>query len=128
MDTAAFVKWLSGIEVLDQAQRGRVFQALAHAEATDRRKDHAVQQDAPGDVGAGIPCAPATTPAAGPPGEDLMSKVGRVRIAQFWMPALRRRRYPALGQGWRQASIPLPELPEDLQSADRDAVVWTAPP
>ena len=86
MDTAAFVKWLSGIEVLDPAQRGRVFQALAHAEATDRRKDHAVEQDAPGDVGAGIPCAPATTPAAGPLGEDLMSKVGRVRIARFGCP------------------------------------------
>jgi transposase-like protein len=86
MDTAAFVKWLAGIEVLDPAQRGLVLQALAHAEATDPRTDHAVQQDAPCDVGSGIASAPATTPAPGPLGENLMSKVGRVRIAQFGCP------------------------------------------
>jgi hypothetical protein len=32
------------------------------------------------------------------------------------------------GQGWRQASVPLHELPEDIQPADWDAVGGLASP
>jgi transposase-like protein len=86
MDRAGFVKWLAGIARLDPAQRGRVFQELALAAATDPRVDHAVEQDTQHDAAISVGSAAAVTPAAALSAEDWMAQVGHERIVQFGCP------------------------------------------
>ena len=84
MDTAAFATWLGGIGLLDPAQRGEAFRELALAEADDPIDPSAHAVDA-----AVLPCEAAVAPSlpvAAAPEEDLLSKVGRGRIARFGCP------------------------------------------
>ena len=80
MDTAAFAKWLAGVARLDAPQRDRTVRELALAAAGDpiAGPAPALADPAPrGEV--------ATTPEA-MADEELLSKVGRVRIASFGCP------------------------------------------
>ena len=88
MDTAAFATWLGGIGLLDPAQRGEAFRELALAEADDPIDPSAHAVDA-----AVLPCEAAVAPSLpvaetddAAPEEDLLSKVGRGRIARFGCP------------------------------------------
>ena len=88
MDTAAFGIWLGGIGLLDRAQRAKAFRELALAEADDPIDPLADP------VGAAVlPCEAAVAPSLpvaeannAAPEEDLLSKVGRSRIARFGCP------------------------------------------
>jgi len=88
MDTAAFAIWLGGIGLLDRAQRAKAFRELALAEADDPIDPLADP------VGAAVlPCEAAVAPSLpvaeannAAPEEDLLSKVGRSRIARFGCP------------------------------------------
>ena len=88
MDTAGFATWLGGIGLLDPAQRGEAFRELALAEADDPIDPSAHAVDA-----AVLPCEAAVAPSLpvaetddAAPEEDLLSKVGRGRIARFGCP------------------------------------------
>ena len=88
MDTAAFATWLGGIGLLDPAQRAEAFRELALAEADDPIDPSAHAADA-----AVLPCEAAVAPSLpvaetddAAPEEDLLSKVGRGRIARFGCP------------------------------------------
>jgi transposase-like protein len=86
MDAKAFAKWLGGIGRLDPTQRGQVFRELALAEANDSTEDSDDATDTPvvpGDLVPAIMVAKA--PGAGSD-EDLLSKLGRARIASFGCP------------------------------------------
>ena len=88
MDTAAFATWLGGIGLLDRAQRAEALRELALAEADDPIAPSADPVDA---VALSYEAAVAPSlPVAGPdnaaPEEDLLSKVGRGRIARFGCP------------------------------------------
>lgn len=89
MDSAEFATWLAGIRLLDAAQRGRAFRELALAEADDA-------EDVPPDRIA-IPAVAEETAAVAaktvnrkrdtaPGEEDVLSKIGRQRIASFGCP------------------------------------------
>src|SRR5271166_3220230 len=85
MDTAAFATWLGGIGLLDPAQRDEAFRELALAEADDPIDPSAHAVDA-----AVLPCEAAVAPSLpvaetddAAPEEDLLSKVGRGRIARL---------------------------------------------
>ena len=85
MDTAAFTTWLGGIGLLDRAQRAEALRELALAEADDPIAPSADPVDA---VALSYEAAVAPSlPVAGPdnaaPEEDLLSKVGRGRIARL---------------------------------------------
>jgi transposase-like protein len=88
MDEAAFATLLAGIEFLTVEQRGRVYQALAMAEANESFEcagtaiDTALSMTKAGPEPYGVQGQ--TT--ALPPGQDLLSKVGRERIANFGCP------------------------------------------
>ena len=92
MDSAAFSTWRAEIRVLTATQRGLAFFDLALAEADDpiERPDDEIGQTAqPGEIGR-APAAVAAT-AVGPvveekPEPELLSKVGRDRIACFGCP------------------------------------------
>ena len=101
MDTAAFATWLGGIGLLDRAQRAEALRELALVEADDP-----IDPSAHPVGGSVLPCEAAVAPSLpvaktdnAAPEEDLLSKVGRGRIA-----------------------------PEDIQPADRDAVGRLASP
>ena len=88
MDTAAFATWLGGIGLLDRAQRTEAFRELALAEADDP-----IDPSAHLVVAAMLPCEAAVAPSLpvaeadnAAPEEDLLSKVGRSRIARFGCP------------------------------------------
>ena len=88
MDTAAFATWLGGIGLLDPAQRAEAFRELALAEADDPIDPSAHAADA-----AVLPCEAAVAPSLpvaqtdhAAPEEDLLSQVGRGRIARFGCP------------------------------------------
>ncbi len=88
MDTAAFATWLGGIGLLDPGQRAEAFRELALAEAADPIDPSAHAVDAAmlpyeAVVAPSLPVA-GTDDAA--PEEDLLSKVGRGRIARFGCP------------------------------------------
>ena len=128
MDTAAFATWLGGIGLLDPAQRAEAFRELALAEADD-----------PITLRLTLPMRPCclvrlllrprsrSRRRTMPREEDLLSKVGRGRIARFGCP-------PAVGTtfapGARLAASlgSAHQLPEDIQPADRDAVGRLASP
>ena len=89
MDPVAFATWLGGIGLLDRAQRAEAFRELALAEADDPIDPSAHP------VAAALPCEAAVTPSLPvaetdtdnvAPEEDLLSKVGRGRIARFGCP------------------------------------------
>ena len=88
MDEPTFATWLAGTEFLNPSQRGRTYQALAMAEAngsfecTGTAIDAALSRDNAGPVPDGVKGR--TT--AHTPGRDLLSKVGRERIANFGCP------------------------------------------
>ena len=92
MDSAAFSSWRAEIRVLTATQRGLAFFDLALAEADDpiERPDDEVGEIAPPNE---VACAPAVVAsnAVGPiveekPEPELLSKVGRDRIACFGCP------------------------------------------
>ena len=88
MDTAAFATWLGGIGLLDPAQRAEAFRELALAEAADRIDPSAHPVDAavlPYEA-AVAPSLPVAETDDAAPKEDLLSKVGRGRIARFGCP------------------------------------------
>ena len=130
MDTAAFATWLGGIGLLDPAQRAEAFRELALAEADDPIDPSAHAADA-----AVLPCEAAVAPSLpvaetddAEPEEDLLSKVGRGRIARFGCPHCGRDDVRPWGKAGGKPSVPLHELPEDIQPADRDAVGRLASP
>ncbi|MGH7155919.1 MAG: IS1595 family transposase [Acetobacteraceae bacterium] len=88
MDTTAFAKWLAGIELLDAPQRGRAFRDLGLAEAADpiACPDHAIDDPVPRGAVARVPSRAVAKTVDAAPDEDLVSKVGRVRIASFGCP------------------------------------------
>ena len=130
MDTAAFATWLGGIGLLDRGQRAEAFRELALAEAEDPIGPSAHP------VGAAVlPCEAAVAPSlpvaeadSAAPEEDLLSKVGRGRIGRFGCPHCGGDEIRPWGKGWRQASVPLHELPENIQPADRNSVGRLASP
>src|SRR5271157_4330281 len=88
MDTAAFATWLGGIGLLDPAQRAEAFRELALAEADDPIDPSAHPVDAavlPYEA-AVAPSLPVAETDDAAPEEDLLSKVGRGRIARFGCP------------------------------------------
>ena len=92
MDSAAFSIWRAEIRVLTATQRGLAFFDLALAEADDpiERPDDEIGQTAQPDEIGRAPAAVAAT-AVGPvveekPEPELLSKVGRDRIACFGCP------------------------------------------
>src|SRR5271157_4042105 len=88
MDTAAFATWLGGIGLLDPAQRAEAFRELALAEADDPIDPSAHPVDAavlPYEA-AVAPSLPVAETEDAAPEEDLLSKVGRGRIARFGCP------------------------------------------
>ena len=92
MDTAAFATWLGGIGLLDPGQRAEAFRELALAEADDPIDASAHPVDAaalPYEAAVALSLAEADDAA---PEEDLLSKVGRNRIAYC-------RSAPCEGQG-----------------------------
>ena len=88
MDTAAFATWLGGIGRLDPAQRAEAFRELALAEADDPIDPSAQPVDAPvlRYEAAVAPSLPVAEAGDATPEEDLLSKVGRGRIAHFRCP------------------------------------------
>lgn len=88
METTAFAKWLAEIGLLDATQRGRVFRALALAEANDPSEytDHAIEDPAAAGEAAAVPVIVVTRTVDAAADEDLLSKVGRGRIASFGCP------------------------------------------
>ncbi len=88
MDTTAFATWLGGIGLLDPAQRAEAFRELALAEADDPIDPSAHPVDAavrPSEA-AVAPSLPVAETDDAAPEEDLLSKVGRDRIARFGCP------------------------------------------
>src|SRR5437868_616148 len=88
MDTAAFTTWLGGTRLLDPAQRAEAFRELALAEADDPIDPSAHPVDAavlPYEAAVALSLPAAETDDAAPE-EDLLSKVGRGRIARFGCP------------------------------------------
>ena len=92
MDSEAFAAWRAGIGLLTTTQRGLAFFDLALAEADDpiERPDDEIGQTAQPDEVARAPAVVAPT-AVGPiveekPEPELLSKVGRDRIAGFGCP------------------------------------------
>ena len=86
MDTAAFATWLGGIGLLDPAQRAEAFRELALAEADDPIDPSAHSVDAavlPYYEAAVAPSLPVAEADGATPEEDLLSKVGRNRIARL---------------------------------------------
>lgn len=88
MDTAAFAKWLTGIGRLDGPQRDRAVRELALAAAADAIAGPAPALDDPAPRGevAPAPARPVANTVDATPDADLLSKVGRVRIASFGCP------------------------------------------
>jgi predicted RNA-binding Zn-ribbon protein involved in translation (DUF1610 family) len=88
MDEAVFATWLGGIEFLTPAQRGRTYQALAMAEANEPFEcaGTAIDTALSGAKADPVPYGIEGKTIAGPPGQDLLSKVGRDRIANFGCP------------------------------------------
>ena len=88
MDTAAFATWLGGIGLLHPAQRAEAFRELALAEADDpvEASAHPVDAAVPLDEAAVAPSLPLAKADDAAPEEDLLSKVGRDRIARFGCP------------------------------------------
>jgi hypothetical protein len=88
MDGAAFATWLGGIGLLDPAQRAEAFRELALAKAADPIEASVHPVDAavlPNEAAASSPLPVAEADDAAPE-EDLLSKVGRGRIAHFGWP------------------------------------------
>src|SRR3974377_768165 len=88
MDTATFATWLGGIGLLDRAQRAEALRELALVEADDP-----IDPSAHPVGGSVLPCEAAVAPSLpvaetdnAAPEEDLLSKVGRGRIARFGCP------------------------------------------
>ena len=88
MDTAAFATWLGGIGLLDRAQRAEAFRELALAGADDPIDPSAdpVGAAALSFEAAVAPSLPVASTDNAAPEEDLLSKVGRGRIARFGCP------------------------------------------
>jgi predicted RNA-binding Zn-ribbon protein involved in translation (DUF1610 family) len=87
MDTRSYAKWLGGIGLLDATQRARAFRELALAEASVPTENSCDAGDGAvaSDGAAAVPgiVAPETLD-TGP--EDLLSKIGRERLASFGCP------------------------------------------
>ena len=88
MDLVAFADWLAGIERLNAAQRGRVFQALALAEANEPNAFRDRETITPTRL-----CEAEAKPPAGcektvevASGERLLSQIGQARLASFGCP------------------------------------------
>src|ERR1700723_2190940 len=88
MDEAAFAILLAGIEFLTAAQRGQMYQALAMAEANESFEcaGTAIDTALSGVKAGSEPYGLTGETTALPPGQDLLSKVGRERIANFGCP------------------------------------------
>ena len=129
MDTAAFATWLGGIGLLDPAQRAEAFRELALAEGDDAIHPSAPAIDAavPPYKAAVAPSLPAAETNERSPRKTCCRRSGGVGLRAL---AVRTAvgMTSSVGQGWRQAPVPLHELPEDIQPADWDAVVRLASP
>ena len=87
MNATAFAKWLTGIGRLDGPQRDRVVRELALAAADAiAGPDHALDDPGPRGEVATAPAGTAANTIGATPAADLLSKVGRVRIASFGCP------------------------------------------
>src|SRR5208282_3876209 len=87
MDTMSFAKWLGGIGLLDATQRARAFRELALAEAsvpTEHSCDASDGAVPSGEAAVVRSIVAPKTVDAGP--EDLLSKIGRERLASFGCP------------------------------------------
>lgn len=93
MESLAFASWLAGIGLLSPAQRGRAFEELALAEASDAieyREDGIGESARRGEAEAApaavVPAVVAQSVVEATPERDVLSKVGRGRIASFGCP------------------------------------------
>lgn len=88
MDEAAFATLLAGIEFLTPAQRGRTYQALAMAEANEHFERAGTEIDTALSAAKAdpVPFGIKAKMTARPPSQDLLSKVGEERIANFGCP------------------------------------------
>ena len=132
MDNAAFATWRAENRVVDGGPTGVGILRFGLAEADDpiEHPDDEIGETAPPDEIARAPAVTAPT-AVGllveeKPEPELLSKVGRDRIAGFGSSSLRRFRNRRLGPRERHASVSLQGLPEDVHSVDGDALVRIA--
>jgi transposase-like protein len=89
MDDMVFANWLAGIELLDPIQRGRVYHALALAEADDPSgwADRMIDLASPvNDMAGTLPHVAAVKTISDAADGDMLAKVGRERIANFGCP------------------------------------------
>ena len=88
MDEAAFATLLARIEFLTPAQRGRTYQALAMAEANEHFERAGTEIDTALSAAKAdpVPFGIKAKMTARPPSQDLLSKVGEERIANFGCP------------------------------------------
>ena len=89
MDSAAFATWLAGIQRLSPSQRGRLLQELALAEANDpnalqERETIIAQPSSEAEAAPPIVCEQIVKAASGQ--DDLLSQIGRERLASFGCP------------------------------------------
>ena len=103
MDIEAFATWLGGIGLLDPAQRAEAFRELALAEADDPidPSPHSVDAAVPPYEAAVTPSLPAAETDDAAPELDLLSKVGRDRIARFGCPQVVAHPYRKRGEHCR---------------------------
>jgi transposase-like protein len=88
MDGVVFANWLAGIDLLNPIQRERAYDALALAEAGDPRgcADRMADLAASSDEARTVTRSTAMKTVPEVPGEDMLAKVGRDRIANFGCP------------------------------------------
>ena len=87
MDDMVFASWLAGIELLIPIQRRQAYHALAVAEADGPSgcADRVIDLASPKAAGT-VPDASAVKTVSNTPGDDILAKVGRDRIANFGCP------------------------------------------
>ena len=123
MDSAALVAWRAVIGFLTAAQQGSAFFDLAFAEADDpiERRDDEIGETAQPDKGmAGVAVAPIVEEKPEP---ELLSKVGRDRIAGLGCPHCGDFAIGAWGLQNGMPTVSLQGLPKDVHSVDGDALV-----
>jgi transposase-like protein len=88
MDSRAFAEWRAGVSQLDSRQRSETLMELALAEANDpsEASDHLTDAAAPAGEAVAMSDMPVATLIDANPGEDLLSMIGRDRIASFGCP------------------------------------------
>jgi hypothetical protein len=128
MDSIGFASWMAVIRRLDASQRGRAFQELTLAEANipvAASADAATVSEAKSEETEVVPSVARESTAKAAPDQDLLSQIGQGHLASFGCPHCGGDDIRPWGKARdKQASVPLRELPEDLQSTDRDTAGW----